>query len=567
LTSSGEALDRWNTIQYSIKETFGEIFTFLDDNWKSLSPTIQTALETTNIVPIGHSIFKPGRLFFRLAEDLNPFMHEIPRYFGQHEQFLKKLGVREKPSSEDYCRFLSELAAECRDIGLNPNELRAIIAIIEAINTEVEVEGLPSQSRQRNLYIPDEESVLRDSSGCLFNNDGWLRGRLGVANFGKEIHIVHPYLQKSVAQNLEIPLLSDVLRESLPRDLTLQTVDSFNPQKVTIERTIRSAEFVKMMTSLCLRSKDKRELTDRSEKTNPSSTQFHGDLESEILWKLNHISVVFVEFLMTEMNIIDPRQKSSRSQASEPMPSLCFLQFNEREQIYSLYINSSMLLPPVSGSVAIGVGLCRLLGLDASVSASVSLLLESIELGDADRVFTELRVASDTATIRERSRGLPGAEVTKYDRGMTELKPFRVFRLGEIVAYEKDSLANTRTRSLHYARVVAISEEGEAGVRRISLKTDTGVVTCLPTEIYSFKSARDATSSLKRSNSIQTEKKSRLSMFSGNFKPSAEDKTDPVSEGAQVTEKDAPVNQTEIVGALQGLLLRAGIPVSLENKV
>jgi hypothetical protein len=191
-------------------------------------------------------------------------MHEIPRYFGQHEQFLKKLGVREKPSSEDYCRFLSELAAECKDIGLNPNELRAIIAIIEAINAEVEVEGLPSGSQQRNLYIPDEDSILRESSGCLFNNDGWLRGRLGAGNFGKEIHIAHPYLQRSVTQNLDIPLLSDVLRESLPRDLTLEIVDSFNSQKISLETTIKSADFVRMMTSLCLRSKDKLELIDRN---------------------------------------------------------------------------------------------------------------------------------------------------------------------------------------------------------------------------------------------------------------------------------------------------------------
>ncbi len=27
----------------------------------------------------------------RLTEDLSPFMHEIPRYFGVHEQFLKEV--------------------------------------------------------------------------------------------------------------------------------------------------------------------------------------------------------------------------------------------------------------------------------------------------------------------------------------------------------------------------------------------------------------------------------------------------------------------------------------------
>jgi hypothetical protein len=43
-----------------------------------------------------------------------------------------QLGVREKPSSVDYSKFLAELAAECKCTGLNPNELRAVIAIIQA---------------------------------------------------------------------------------------------------------------------------------------------------------------------------------------------------------------------------------------------------------------------------------------------------------------------------------------------------------------------------------------------------------------------------------------------------
>jgi hypothetical protein len=572
LTSSGESLDRWNSVQYSIKDTFGEIFVFLNDNWKSISPTIQSALETTNIVPIGHSIFKPRRLFFRLAEDLNPFMHEIPRYFGQHEQFLKKLGVREKPSSEDYCQFLSELATECKEIGLNPNELRAIIAIIEAINAELEVEGLglsmAAESKERNLFIPDEDSILRDSSRCLYNNDGWLRSRLGADGFGGEIYILHPFLQKSIAQSLEIPLLSEVLVETLPKDLVVQHVDSLGAQKETMEATIKSGEFLEMMTSLCLRSRGKLEVSERNEydRLNP---QFHGDLHAEISWKLRRLNVVFVEFLVTEMKISDPRHKSSRSQSTEPMPSLCFVQFNDQENSYTLLVNSSMLVPPVTASVAIGVGICRLLGLDASVSASVSLLLASIELGDSDRVFTELRVASDSATIRERSRGVPGAEVTECDRKMTELKPFRVYRLGEIVAYEKED-SSKQTKSLHYARVVAISEEGEAGVRRVSLKTDVGVITCLPTEIFSFKSAREIISAMK--NPIQ-EKKSRLSFLSSSnslklSSVSPEEKNASLlAEKAPPQDKDSLVSQNEVVGALQGLLLRAGIPVSLENKV
>ena len=55
----------------------------------------------------GHFLVRPARLFFRLqGEDLSPFMHEVPRYFGAHEQFLKELGVKEEPSASDYVEVI-----------------------------------------------------------------------------------------------------------------------------------------------------------------------------------------------------------------------------------------------------------------------------------------------------------------------------------------------------------------------------------------------------------------------------------------------------------------------------
>lgn len=65
LTTGSDTLDRWNTAQYPLKETFGELFAFLFDNWKSISPPVQAALRVTSIVPVGHLLVKPARLFFR----------------------------------------------------------------------------------------------------------------------------------------------------------------------------------------------------------------------------------------------------------------------------------------------------------------------------------------------------------------------------------------------------------------------------------------------------------------------------------------------------------------------
>ena len=100
--NSGDSLDRWNHEKFSIRETFSILFQYLFDNWKNIVPPVQDAIKCSQIIPVGHFLVRPARLFFRLqGDDLSPFMHEVPRYFGAHEQFLKILGVKEEPSASD----------------------------------------------------------------------------------------------------------------------------------------------------------------------------------------------------------------------------------------------------------------------------------------------------------------------------------------------------------------------------------------------------------------------------------------------------------------------------------
>ena len=103
----GDSLDRWNNQIHSIRDTFSALFQHLLDHWKSIVPPVQEAIRSSQIVPVGHFLVRPARLFFRLqGEDLSPFMHEVPRYFGAHEQFLKELGVKEEPSASDYVEVI-----------------------------------------------------------------------------------------------------------------------------------------------------------------------------------------------------------------------------------------------------------------------------------------------------------------------------------------------------------------------------------------------------------------------------------------------------------------------------
>ena len=108
LTENASILDRWTYKYGSFEQVFAEIFGFLQgkllpyryltnsytrlfflltvspcssksENYSSLSPRVQEALRERPLVPVGTTLVKPNRLFFRLAKDLAPFFYEVPR--------------------------------------------------------------------------------------------------------------------------------------------------------------------------------------------------------------------------------------------------------------------------------------------------------------------------------------------------------------------------------------------------------------------------------------------------------------------------------------------------------
>ena len=171
------------------------------------------------------------------------------------------------------------------------------------------------------------------------------------------------------------------------------------------------------------------------------------------------------------------------------------------------------------------------------MAGTLSCLLTALSARDTDQgpaslalvrgLMDALRVTRDPISEREAQRGLPGCVVTAADVKLLELKPFRMFRAGEIVAYEDAtptpqspppsstspaSIPGPARVVMRYARVVSAGDAGAAGVRMVQLRiaggssaggslggegTSSGgvggvsVVTLLATEVFSFKSARE----------------------------------------------------------------------------
>jgi hypothetical protein len=46
---------------------------------------------------VANRLVKASRLYFRLTQDLSPFMFEVPRAFGAYDKLFKELGTKQSP--------------------------------------------------------------------------------------------------------------------------------------------------------------------------------------------------------------------------------------------------------------------------------------------------------------------------------------------------------------------------------------------------------------------------------------------------------------------------------------
>ncbi|CAM9971182.1 unnamed protein product, partial [Discosporangium mesarthrocarpum] len=209
LTQRHSQLDRWEYPDSPTK-VFGSLYEFLDENWSKLSPNVRQGLKEMPLVPVGARLVKAGRLFFRLKENLSPFMFEVPRAFGAFDCLFRHLGTTQTPTARDYATFLKELAGECGSQALNPNELSAVLKVLHLLAAAAEDSGV-DQAMSSDIFVPDDSSELVPLGLCLHNDCPWLSGRVDPSR----LRALHPMVPVSDCRKLHIPSVSEVVREEL----------------------------------------------------------------------------------------------------------------------------------------------------------------------------------------------------------------------------------------------------------------------------------------------------------------------------------------------------------------
>lgn len=423
LTSHGESLDRWNA-PYTITATFNAIFQYLSDNWKSLSPNVRASLSGVNLVPVGHMLIKPTRLFFRLAEDLSPFMHEIPRLYGAHEQFLKQIGIKESPTVADYVRFLSDLAYECGDCSMNPNELRAVVAILQVIATQSgeaadvseaqsasntpdssangKVTAVERKSRATELgklFVPDERSVMRVITQCLVNDNEWFRGNVCVQLQLEQagLFLLHPCINAHVASLLQVDTLSSVVTEVLVTDdWSSDGADSVSLNEQLqlqdhFRTTLTDSSFINALVTL-LRSKEQRTGDGSSELSSGQPRNFAALREALLALTFKFVNELKTKFCLTyttskgAVNSVEFADQTSRQRLSYLAKGA------DDTESHDLFVNLMMAAAPLNLNLAVAAGLCQRVGADLSLSYAVAALMESADVQHMTLVLESLNI-------------------------------------------------------------------------------------------------------------------------------------------------------------------------------
>ncbi|RYG70211.1 hypothetical protein EON64_00775 [archaeon] len=560
------SLDRWNA-PFPIDKAFAAIFTYLHDHWQGISPSIKNALQTSPLIPIGSHLVPPNRIFFRLTEDLSPFMHELPRMFGAHESLLKQLKVREAPTLQDYISFTKELAQEMHGQVLNVNEMRAIGTISSTLCSLLEQQQTVDMSiLQSQLHMPDEHCVLHPVQSMVLSDDDSLQAKTLDAMQRLHMFCLHSSLH-ILGDALRLPKLSDVVVERI--DQTKIRVERSDTNELQSARSKISHSKLALFLKRLLSSQQRHSvMTTKRTLLHAEQHQLAVDIA------LSTLQLLFVSRLHTSFYLIDISsrrvlQELTGDSGDEPAVFL-----DKHANPIVLYVSIGSLNGYLhSLDMLLACGLCTLLGLSKEAIFPVAEFLKS--LGDTgsstEDIERMLGLRSVTGQGSECNRGVVGQELVDMDYSLAELRPFRVFSAGEIVAYGDIPDQQQAGQTLYYGKVVSVGEANEAGLRKVEVRTEAGTQKLLSTQIYSFKSARtggrDVGSSSRGSSTPIASFKATGAIQAAVTGSAVSANSTVGQQPTQTLASDLTVERGDILQAVQSLLVRVGLPLQLDQQV
>lgn len=411
-----------------------------------MSPKVKTGLLERPIVPVGSTLVKSQRLFFRLTKDLAPFFYEVPRSFGAYDTLLRHLGVRDSPIASDYAISLIEMKNEIGTAKLNPNEL---LSVVEVVNLVASLTDNVRGASIEDLYAPDFDGRLIKVVDLLVNDSPWLLHSERIDQ--NLVHFVHPKITHETCKKLCIHPISEMIVETLDDDFDFSLCAS-SSQYDYVNAMLQHESFAKILRSL-------------------SSYRVKlGDIQKLRVRQCQNIKTSFYMHRRRNGFIQTRTDVTNRQRYCGP------LSFVHDDKILI-----GELPRGVSAEIAIASSLCNKFRLDRGHITGIAVILGS-EVSQIQQLKRVMGIFDDSKGA-EFHRGNPGRLLTETDRRLVEIKPLKLFQAGEIVAVTEPKGSD----NLIYG-IVSESYGHSNAISRILVEIDAGVKKdFLSSEVFSFK--------------------------------------------------------------------------------
>ncbi|CAI8605288.1 unnamed protein product [Vicia faba] len=550
-----DTLAHWPIVSgLDIEKCTCEILKYLDKIWGSLSPSDVAELRGVAFLPAanGTRLVTADALFARLMINLSPFAFELPAVYLPFAKILKDLGLQDMLTLSAAKDLLLNLQKACGYQHLNPNELRAVMEILNFICDQIG-EGNPFNGYdwKSEVIVPDDGCRLVHSTSCVYvDSDG---SRYVKCINTSRIRFVHADLPERVCLVLGIKKLSDVVIEELDENQILQTLRSVGSVSlVTIKQKLSSKSLQSAVWTV----------VNSMGSYIPALNRF--PLE-EIESILNSIAekLQFVKYLKTRFlllpNLVDVTCASK---------DFIIPEWNNESAHQTLYYmnqtRSCILIaePPsyISLFDLISIIVSQVLG--SPIILPIGSLFDCPE-GFENAVVNVLKLCSDKKEIESvnGSSNMVGKDLLPQDARLVQFHPLRPFYSGEIVAWRSQ-----HGEKLKYGRV---SEDvrppaGQAALYRFKIEVAPGVTEAfLSSQVFSFKSV-SASSPLKETSMhdspVLASNSSRVDF------PESSGRRELNSQVPSLREQSGKVSAAELVHAVNEILSAAGINMDAEKQ-
>jgi len=438
------------------------------------------------------------------------------------------------------------------------------------------------------LFVPDCRSTLVSADRCVWPDNVALANRIESHLRSNELRLCTPVVPIELARRLNIPRLSDVVREETYG--SLQDDPAFDVQQRRLQQLIKSKAFGRAICGIV--ESERRHAMLYRKRPSRSMTPVARDLPSACrVLKIRCVRKIATRLYLRHVNERRRAQKDRLIGTDES--STHFLDRANR----TIYLVLDLLPADVLLEWTIAGLMNTALGSPIDDISKLAAILRCKSekhvggvlraLGIVDRVGSEDDGSSDetedadakSVVLLHLKRGDPGARLIESDRSLVRLTPMRIFTKGEIVAW---SSSKAPGENLRYGVVVSTRDADDSRIRSVQVRCDPRNIRWIPTtEIYSFLGASSSSSGATTRRQRQWDGKSsenrRMRVIEMNEESS--ERLDVASPSVSISKNSTadesgvpdvhapsgPLKPTLLLDAVDEILGRAGMSLNMER--